>query len=144
MLKFNPDLCVIPSIYCGDGDIPAKSKTDNVVYTRKGTGYECMKKGIGVGIHQERKKTIPGGSLQTIKYVGDVYEKKFNERGISTIKDLLNIDEEQGINVERLLKDVLRKKDGKVDGRAYNSVLLFMHKSGVSDRWLPPCMNLRQ
>lgn len=133
--RFNPKLCEIPpeeQIYCGDG----KPKAG----VRKGTAYECLKKGFGAGMHTERRKYLPAGSLQLIKYVGEKYEAKFIAENINNLNQLQAFAEGRAVaGIRAMLTRVFTKAGGAgVDTRAYNETLLWLHGHGVGN--LPPCV----
>jgi len=81
MADFDLSECAIPTVWCGRGNPPKRRAGDDKYYYKTGDRYECMQKGFGAGMHTERKKNLPENSLQQIKYVGDVYEKKFKGAG---------------------------------------------------------------
>lgn len=137
MSKFDVRKCAIPTVWCGKGR-PPKSKDLLMRYTRVGTGYECLKKGIGVGCAKSKKTT----GLQGIKYVGPVYEAAFKKNKISSVPQLRAYVKSHSVaNVESLLKKCLKKKDGKVDYRAYNSILVMLYLSGINK--LPSCSKIK-
>lgn len=137
---FDEGLCAIPAVYCGDGDtLPTKRDAEHYYY-RFGTRSECLKKGFGAGTHIERKSGLPDDSLQQIKYVGPVHEKNFKRHGISSLTQLTARYRSSKVNVEKELSDILKKKGGGLDKRAYNSTLLYLHRHGVSK--LPQCKKI--
>lgn len=132
---FDPDYCAVPSLWCGDNDMPTRITNDKK-YTGKGTRAYCMKKGYGAGMYAERAKSLPPSSLKNIKYIGDEYEKKFMVYKINTIQDL----KQRGKNpksLDKILLIVFTKSDGVLDKRGYNSVLLYLYRNGTSN--LPSC-----
>lgn len=141
-MSFNPENCAIPTFYCGDKARPPSLKRgDDSYYTRKGNARECLAKGFGAGMVTEKLKHLPENSLQTIKYVGDVFETKFQEQGIRNTDDL--VLRSRKMNAKELgdfLKEVLVKKDGSLDKKSYNSTLLYLYKHGAND--LPACFSL--
>lgn len=141
-MSFNPEDCAIPTFYCGDqSDLPARKRGDDKYYTRHGTPRECLSKGFGAGMITERLKTLPESTLQQIKYVGDVYDRRFRENGINTVDGLILYAKGRNpIEIDALLRKVLTKKGGAVDQRALNSVLLFLYKNGVQR--IPSCKRL--
>ena len=142
---FDPSKCLIPTAWCGKGPVPAKRKDFklNVKYVREGSKDECLQKGVGVGVHIERRKGLSQTSLQNIKYVGEVFERKFIEEGIADTRALLrrvnSLTKEQN---KALIARVTTKKDGRIDHRAYNHVLLWLYENGVSGSKLPLCHKL--
>lgn len=136
---FDPWRCSIPSVWCGSKTMPAP--TQDVTYTRPGTSLECMKKGFGAGAWTEKKKLLPPNSLQQIKWVGEKYEGEFVTRGISDTDDLIGWAREHDVDeLEELLRDVFTKRGGALDGKAFNSCLMFLYRHGVGD--LPQCEQL--
>lgn len=137
---FDEGLCAIPAVYCGDGDtLPTKRDAEHYYY-RFGTRSECLKKGFGAGTHIERKAGLSDDSLQQIKYVGPVHEKNFKRHGIASLTQLLTRYKKHSSGIEDELSDILRKKGGGLDKRAYNSTLLYLHRHGVSK--LPQCKKI--
>jgi hypothetical protein len=132
-MAFNRGRCSIPTVYCGDAeripDAPADTR-----YTRKGTRQECLSKGIGAGQAIERTKNLPKSSLQTIKYIGPIYDSKFHDMNIDTRKDLIRYARNHTKNeLYKLLKGALSKSNGTIDRRAFNSVLMMLDDAGVED-----------
>jgi len=133
-MPLNKSACRIPKVWCGNGN----KKTGE--YIRNGTKYECMKQGFGAGSYTERLKTMPTNSLQRIKYVGEKMEKRLKKQKIATIPALINRCKNmtpQGI--EKLLKSTLVQENGSLDGRAYNSVILFLYANRIET---PQCKKL--
>lgn len=138
MRAFDTDLCSIPRVYCGDRDVvPERVRGNDFYYTRKGTPKECLMVGFGGGMMSERGKTLPQASLQKIKYVGEKYEDKFKSHGIQNIKDLTEYANWNSNKFNELLSEVLVKKNGVLDKKARNSVLLHLHRAGANN--LPGC-----
>jgi len=150
-MSFDRNRCRIPTVYCGDDESSEdehpqrypRNAPGNRKYIRRGTRNECMRKGFGAGSAKERKKGLPEWSLQNIEYIGEKHEKRFFGRaGIGDIDDLLDEFRAMDANEkERVLRKVLKNSAGVVDGRAYNSVLLFLDDKGV--KRLPICEALR-
>ncbi len=137
---FEPRKCAIPTTWCGKGPKPAN--TNEVKYTRAGTPAECLQKGFGAGAAKERSKSLPQSSLQRIKYVGPEMEKKLRSKGIRTLDGLIKKTRTMTpVQVATLLKGTLRKKNGALDSRAYNSVLLYLYNSGKTN--LPQCVSIK-
>lgn len=137
--QFNTKKCVIPDIWCGDGDFPSSIK-DNKRYVRNGTRTECLKKGVGVGIYQS--ENFPSDSLRKIKYIGKKHSVAFATKKITTTRQLITkIKELDTDKIKELLENVLTKSDGVVDQRAYNSILLFLYTSGIDN--LPMCKKIK-
>lgn len=138
---FNVGLCVIPSVWCGNGPVPHGIR-DNTRYTRVGTTTECMRKGIGAGMAQERLKNVPEDSLQRIKYVGEVYERNLIRERIRTQTALRTYARNHtNQQLQALLRRCFTKNGGGgVDMRAYNSTILWLYHQGIVD--LPPCVRI--
>lgn len=137
---FDVDRCAIPTVWCGDGALPGIK--DGNRYVRKGTASQCMKKGFGAGMMTEKTKNLPATSLQKIRYIGEIHEQNFRSHRIATTTALKNYAIRNPGNIKRFLEGILTKKNGAgVDGRAYNSVILWLYQNGVKD--VPPCMLLR-
>ena len=131
--------CYPRTVWCGKGPVPTQPKS-NKVYTRRGTPYECLRIGFGGGNYSEKALHLPQGSLQTIKYIGEVYEERFGDEGIDTLARLVTVmSAMDGYNKEQLLTRVLTREGGGLDTRSFNSVLLFLDDQGV--RALPKCHN---
>lgn len=134
------DSCAIPTVYCGTKTtLPPRIPNQEYYYTRNGTPYECMKKGIGIGIYSLKNKDIGPTSLRKIKFVGEKYEENFKKIGITSIIELMDYDTDSKI-LENILTKVFTKKNGQVDVKAYNSTLMFMYKANVKN--LPACKRL--
>lgn len=142
---FDPSKCLIPTAWCGRGPVPAQRRdlAKNIKYVREGTKDECLQKGFGAGVFSEKAKTLAPSSLQNIKYVGDVYERKFREAGIQTLKQLKDRVEDSTKEPNKaLISRAVTKKNGRVDSRAYNHVLLWLYQNGVTQTKLPLCHKL--
>lgn len=129
-MSFDRRKCAIPTVYCGNGDIPKRDYNSDTYYFKKGTPYECLRVGYGVGSAIERKKTLTNNSLQQIKYVGDVYENNFKGHNINNMGDLINYAKKYSktdFAIENLLKNVFTKSNNTLDKKAYNSTLLFLY-----------------
>lgn len=138
-MSFKPGTCSIPSVWCGKGKMPAK--TNEKKYTRRGTPLECMKQGYGAGYHSEHSKHLPKSSLQRIKYVGPKMEDRFRENNIKTMGELrTKMKSKSPDAIKTTLGKILKKNDGSLDGRAYNSVLLYLYSQGITN--LPQCRKL--
>ena len=131
-MTFNKKACVIRKMYCGTQSTVPKN------YSRKGTPYECLKKGFGIADWEHRKKNLPKLSLQQIMYIGPVYEKNFKKQKIYSITGLLK--KVAGITAKEkktiIVKGCMRSS-GAVDQKAFNSIVLFLHDHGVTN--LPSC-----
>lgn len=145
-MPFRSQKCGIPTVYCGDNttlptnDSPVTYHNSNY-YSRKGTQRECLTKGFGAGMYSEKSKTIPGNSLQKIKYIGEIHEDKFIQNNINNIQDLKTfLNNNNRTSNKNLLKKCLTKNNGILDKRAYNSVLLYFHSQNV--RGLPSCKEI--
>ena len=135
---FNRSNCIIRKMYCGS------KKTVPSGYSRKGTSYECLKKGFGISDWQHRKKSLSKNSLQQITYIGPVYEENFKKLGITTIPKLVSTLKTLSKQEKaKILKKACSKKypDSKtrvVDQKAVNSVIIFLHDRGMTG--LPNCV----
>lgn len=139
-MVFNTRDCYIKTVWCGKGPRPREIR-NNKKYTGKGTSYQCLRQGLGAGMYTERKKTLAASSLQNISYVGDVTERKFRARNITSIPQLLMRMRGMDANGKKnFLRLALRKEEGGFDGRAYNSILLFLNTRNI--RRLPECKRL--
>ncbi len=134
--------CNIPTVWCGlENKFPTKPK-DGSYYYKTGNRYECMQKGFGAGMHTERNDNLPANSLQQIKYVGEKHEKDFKKAGIATLDALKKeMGKKSTADIEKTLKKILTKKDGKLDARAYNCVIVYLYKHGVQS--VPACQKIK-
>lgn len=135
-MSFDIDKCKIKKVWCGKGKIP-----NNNEYIHRGSRYECLQQGIGAGIHQEKKKHLPPTSLKLIPYIGDDMESKLKKAGIKNTTDLVHIAKKLNKkSKEKLLKSILQNKNQTLNGRAYNSIILYLYTNGVLN--LPDCLQL--
>lgn len=126
--------CKIPKVWCGNGN------PKNKEYIRNGTKYECMKQGFGAGSATERLKHLPANSLQRIKYIGEKMEANFKKEKITSIPSLITRCKKMTPDgIEKLLKRTLKKEGGSLDGRAYNSTILFLDANHIDT---PQCKKL--
>jgi hypothetical protein len=136
MVTFNKEACIVRKVYCGEGSIPAPTKT--VKYSRKGTGYECLQKGVGIAQWEHRKKTLSIISLQQLTYIGPVYEANFKKQKITSLPTLVKkLKNKSAADKHRIIRKACTRKDQSVDQRAVNSVLLFLYTRGTTS--LPNC-----
>lgn len=135
-MPFNIRECAIPEVWCGKGAI--KASTDPLVrYVRIGKPYECMQKGMGAA----SKKNTPQNSVRNIKYIGEIHEENFAAAGIKTLSVLFSkMRSKSSEEIRTFLKRVLKRSDGTLDKRAYNSVLVTLYQNGMSE--IPACMKL--
>lgn len=135
--------CLIPTVWCGGDDArtyPFKDPQNNVVYKRKGTNHECLKKGIGVGYQKAISKDLHPDSIIGIKYIGVTYLESFSKRGLKTKKDLINYAKKSTRKtLTSLLVSVLTKSNGELDKKAYNSVIVFLIDNKVPNSKIPQC-----
>ena len=137
-MAFDPRQCVIKKVWCGNGPIPANKREE---YSRPGSKYECLQSGFGAGASSERAKTLPGDSLQHIKYVGPKHDAAFSDHGIQTRAALeMYARSHTAAEVHTLLTSVLQRGSKGLDKRAYNSVLLYVYGRGVTR--LPQCKRI--
>jgi len=137
--NFNREDCIIRTAYCGEGAVPRDTLSKK--YSRAGTRGECLQKGIGVGLAQERTKNIPANSLQKIMYIGPVYEEKFKTQKVRNLTQLKSVIATKE-NKRQFIERCCTRKTGTVDQRAVNAVLMYLHDSGVRD--LPRCRVIRE
>lgn len=142
--RFDPRDCELKTVWCGDTPRPL-NKTNNtgikIKYTRDGSRGECLKKGIGAGLSQERSKTLSKLSLQQIPYIGETFEKKINEYGIYNLTNLQTFLKRQNdTQVENFIIDVTTDKKGRINSNAFNSLVWYIYQNKyVSDDFLPSC-----
>jgi len=131
----------VRKLYCGDGKIP--KDTTSKKYSRKGTSYECLKKGYGIADWEHRKKALSKTSLQQIMYVGPTYEANFKRRKIYSITSLIKKTQNLSVTEKReLISSGCKRKNGAIDQKAFNSVVLFLHERGMKD--LPSCKIVKE
>lgn len=140
-MTFNKKDCFIPTVYCGKGDFQETNKnTNNYIYTKKGSSYECLKKGFGAGMWNERKKDIGKYSLLQIPYVNDDIERNFKNYGIRNTQQLINDMKKLSKNqMNKALRSICKIKN-KICFKSMNSILLFLHENNVKQ--LPQCKKL--
>lgn len=144
-MAFRPELCAIPTVYCGDKEkkYPYYDEEHNYLYERQGSPYQCMKKGFGAGYYKEKNKNLRDDSLQTIKYVGPVFEENFRTEGILSKKQLIEYARRNSARqIDEMLKRVFRNSNGTHNGRGCNSTLMYLYRNGNSR--LPQCVDLRE
>lgn len=135
-MPFDRKKCIYKPVYCGT------KKLDTTKYSKKGTGYECLKQGFGVADWTNRKKGLSETSLQQIKYVGPVFEENFKKKRIYSLRSLLTkMDSMTASEKKKLLKEVFTRSNGCVDYRGYNSVLLYLDDKRVTR--LPKCETVK-
>lgn len=140
-MTFKKSDCVIRKLYCGDGLIPKNTSTTK--YSRRGTSHECLKKGFGIGSWDQRKKDLSKNNLQQIIYIGPVYESNFKRAGVKTIPDLLKKCKAMtAAEKKKLITRGCKRKNGTVDQKAFNSVVLFLHDHG--QKRLPSCRIVKE
>jgi hypothetical protein len=140
-MPFNKSACIVRKLYCGDGTIPKDSASKK--YSRKGTSYECLKKGYGTADWEHRKKNLTKTSLQQIMYIGPVYETNFRKKKIYSITSLIKKTENLSVKEKReVIAAGCKRKNGSVDQRAFNTVVLFLHERGVKN--LPVCKIVKE
>lgn len=140
--KFVLSNCDIPVVWCGESDKPPKKGKEGKYYYKTGSRTECLRVGFGAGTHIERNNNLPPKSLQQIKYVGEKHEKDFKAAGIT---DTSKLRKEMGkrttAEMEKILKRILVRKDGVLDARAYNSVIVYLYKNGLGA--VPACKKIK-
>lgn len=139
MSRFREEDCLIPEIWCGESSIPSRKK--GKLYYKTGTRYECMKKGFGAGMYTEKRSNLPPVSLMKISYVEEKHEELFKKIGIKSTKQLV---EEMRLRTSKeisyILTKILKKDNGELNEKAYNSVVLYLYRHGVGG--VPKCKKL--
>lgn len=135
------ETCIIRKIYCGDGKIPKDTRKKK--YSRKGTSYECLQRGYGIADWEHRKKNLSKTSLQQIIYVGPSYEARFKRKHIYSITSLLKVLQNLSASEKKdIIEYACTKKNGSIDQKAVNSVIVFLHDRGIKS--LPRCKITRE
>lgn len=140
---FDSDKCLIPTVWCGEEEDPPNKidRKNNTIYTEGGTRGQCLQKGFGAGMHSEKAKSLSQTSLQNIKYVGEKFEEKFKSKGIRDLPSLANwCRTKNEAQVKKLLSEVFKRSNGIIDYRGYNSTLLWLNTSGLTE--IPSCKKL--
>lgn len=138
-MSFKTSDCAIPSVWCGKRDTP-KGIVKNIKYYRKGSPYECVRKGFAAGSYKMEKNSLPKNSLRQIKYVGVGYEEKFIENDVDDLdKFIQKAFVTSKKDIEKFLKFIFKNKKGLLDKRAYNSTLLYLYHRGVD---VPNCSRI--
>ena len=143
-MSFNVKDCSIPTVYCGKGELENSSNGNttntNYTYTKKGSAYECLKKGFGAGMWNERKKDIGKYSLLQIPYVNEDIEMNFKNYGIRNTQQLINdMNKLSKDQINKTLRSICKIKN-KIHFKSMNSILLFLHQKNVKP--LPKCKKL--
>lgn len=139
--RFKIEKCAIPELWCGISQMPKYSSDFSVKYIRRGSVYDCLKKGIGTGKNLYKSEFLNDTSLQHIKYIGEYYDSQFSKYNIKSKQQLINKTKNlSSLGISKLLKKILVTKKGILDKRAYNSVILFLYKNGISN--VPSCSNI--
>jgi len=140
-MAFNPDRCYIPTVYCGGKDRVYPYVENDNRYMGPGTQHQCMKKGFGAALARENKKRLPATSLQNIRYVGPKFETAFQHEGINTIAQLIAFVRRSTIRATgAMLERVFRNANGTLNGKGYNSTLLYLYRNG--NNRLPQCKDI--
>lgn len=140
-MSFNKSACIVRKLHCGNGKIPKDTATKK--YSRKGTAYECLKKGFGIADWEHRKKGLTKTSLQQIMYVGPVYEANFHKKKIYSITSLITKAKAMSEQEKRtLLSAGCKRVNGSIDQKAFNAIVLFLHDRGVKN--LPSCKIVKE
>ena len=140
-MTFNPEKCYIPTVYCGDQEMkyPYIDKDNN--YVAKGTSYQCMKKGFGAAMAQSSRKNLPVDSLQNIRYVGPKFDQAFKDNNIHSTKQLIDyVRKNSARQINELFKRVFNNSNNTLNGRGFNSTLLWLYRNGNSR--LPQCVEI--
>ncbi len=140
-MSFNKNACIVRKLYCGDSKLPSDTATKK--YSRKGSSYECLKKGYGIADWEHRGKKLSKTSLMQIIYIGPVYQANFKKKQIysttSLIKKVIGLS---AAEKRDLIGTACTKKSGVIDQRAFNAVVLFLHERGVKE--LPRCKIVKE
>jgi hypothetical protein len=140
-MAFNPENCFIETVYCGSARKNYPYIENDMKYISRGTPHQCLKKGFGAGLNIEKNKNLNRNSLLNIKYIGPVFERKFQVAGIRTIPQLLNRCRQSRKNaLKTFLEEIFTDANGRVNKNGYNSVLLFLYRNGMFNN-LPTCKN---
>lgn len=140
-MVFNPDKCFIPTVYCGTKDKRYPYNENDNTYVAKGTATQCMRKGFGAATAKENKKGLAPTNLQQIKYVGPKFEKNFIDEGIADIPHLLKFVRSKSVPaITTLLKRVFMNSNNTLNGKGYNSTLLYLYRNGIHK--LPSCVKI--
>ncbi len=140
-MAFDPERCYIPTVYCGTKEKKYPYYENDNKYIQHGSPFQCMKKGFGAATARENKKRIPQSSLQNIRYIGPYFEEEFKKEGITTISQLISFARRSSANqIENTLTRVFRNRNGSLNGKGYNSILLFLYRNG--NNRLPHCEDL--
>jgi hypothetical protein len=142
----NIEKCLIPTKFCGklSKPVPHHNLKENLRYTARGTPVSCMQKGIGTGIHIEKRNKLSTLSLQQIKFIGEQYENKFYNKNIKDITELIKyIKTHTQSQNEKLLKSILTMRNNIIDYKAYNSIIHFLYYSNeIPISRLPLCKKI--
>jgi hypothetical protein len=140
-MSFNKGNCIIRKIYCGNGKLP--TDTADKKYSRKGTAHECLQRGFGVADWQHRKKNLSKTSIQQIPYIGPVLEANFKRKQIYSITSLINkLQKLSATDKRKVIATCCKRKNGSIDQRAFNEVILFLHRQKVKN--LPSCKIVKE
>jgi hypothetical protein len=140
-MNFNKEDCIVRKAYCGNRNAPP-ADTREKKYSRVGTRVECLKKGFGAGSAQERSKGLRRTSLQTIDYIGPVYDARFRQRGVATLNRLITVMRPlTAIQKRTFLEYGCTKKNGAVDQKAVNALIIYLHDNGLE---VPVCHIVRE
>jgi hypothetical protein len=141
MNVYNKEDCIIRKAYCGNHNAPP-ADTREKKYSRVGTRSECLKKGFGAGLAQERSKGLRRTSLQNIDYIGPVYDANFRQRGVATLARLLTVLRPLPNPQKRaFLERGCTKKNGAIDQKAVNALIIYLHDNGLD---VPVCQVVRE
>jgi len=141
-MSFNPDTCIIRKLYCGNGNIPTNTFNSTHKYSKRGTPYQCLQKGIGMGVWTERHKQLFSESLLNITYVSETIEQNFKKENIETISQLLQkINSLNSQQINRLLNKICKEK-GTINHKAKNTILLFLYNQNIQN--LPSCKFIKE
>ena len=140
-MPFNKSACLVRKVYCGDGKVP--KDTAEIKYSRKGTQYECLKKGYGIAHWERHNKGLSKTSLQQIMYIGPKYETNFKRLKVYSIISLLKKTSEMSAAEKKsFIATGCKRENGSVDQKAFNAVVLFLYTKDQGD--LPACKIVRE
>ena len=131
-MSFNVNECEIKQVYCGKG-----RTVDTQTYTRKGTAYECLRKGYGSGMWNEKKKQYKKDHLIHIPYVTDTIMSSMRNQGIRNTYDLIRVTQPMTIQEKNTFLKKVCTQGNAIHWKAFNSILLFLYNQHVDQ--LPRC-----
>lgn len=141
-MTFDPKFCFIPTVYCGSQERKYPYYENENVYIGQGTPEQCLRKGFGAAAARETKKSLSATSLRQIRYIGPKFEEAFKENGISDIPQLIQYATNHSAKqLETLFGKVFLNSNGTLNGKGFNSTLLYLYKNGKGR--LPQCVKIQ-